>query len=281
MPQKLKIGWFSTGRDRAALDLLSTTMAAVRSGELNVDIAYVFVNREFGETQVSDEFINQAISYGIPTICLSSSEFKKNLGATTFHQIRNDFDAKVAELISEFEVEFVVMAGYMLILSETLCETFNFINLHPALPNGPIGTWQEVINTLIYEKAEHSGIMMHLVTADLDRGPAVSYCSFPIHRVEDGSPSYSENSSMPSYEARLDASDGFCKENGLLDMIRRQQVVREKPLIIITIGKFANREIQIIKRGVIQFGKPLSKGLDLTAEINNYLNKYEERTCLS
>ena len=30
-----------------------------------------------------------------------------------------------------------------------LCKDFRFINLHPALPNGPKGTWTDVVKNLI------------------------------------------------------------------------------------------------------------------------------------
>jgi phosphoribosylglycinamide formyltransferase-1 len=45
------------------------------------------------------------------------------------------------------------------------------INLHPAAPGGPTGTWQEVIWQLIEGRAVETGVMMHLVTPELDRGP--------------------------------------------------------------------------------------------------------------
>ena len=55
------------------------------------------------------------------------------------------------------------------------------INLHPAAPNGPDGTWQEVIWKLIEQRADHSGVKIHLVTEELDRGPTIAYCRYPIH----------------------------------------------------------------------------------------------------
>ncbi|GAH59253.1 unnamed protein product, partial [marine sediment metagenome] len=43
-------------------------------------------------------------------------------------------------------------------------QRYNMVNLHPAAPGGPTGTWQEVIWQLIENKAEETGVMMHLVT---------------------------------------------------------------------------------------------------------------------
>jgi hypothetical protein len=61
-----------------------------------------------------------------------------------------------------------------------MCLRYNMINLHPAAPGGPAGTWQEVIWQLIRTGAHKTGVMMHLVTPELDRGPVVTYCIFSI-----------------------------------------------------------------------------------------------------
>ncbi len=73
-----------------------------------------------------------------------------------------------------------VLAGYMLITGKEMCQRYDMINLHPAAPGGPAGTWQEVIWQLIKNHTTESGVMMHLVTPELDKGPVVSYCTFPI-----------------------------------------------------------------------------------------------------
>jgi len=48
----------------------------------------------------------------------------------------------------------MLLAGYMLVVGDVMCKKFDMINLHPAAPDGPAGTWQEVIWQLIKEKAE-------------------------------------------------------------------------------------------------------------------------------
>ena len=74
------------------------------------------------------------------------------LRKTNLEEWRTLFDKEVYERIKNFDVDIVMLAGYMLILSKFLCNKFTFINLHPALPWGPKGTWQEVINQIINEK---------------------------------------------------------------------------------------------------------------------------------
>ena len=44
-----KIGWFTTARDEAAIDLLKVVYSHIQSGFLPLKIAYVFVSKEKGE----------------------------------------------------------------------------------------------------------------------------------------------------------------------------------------------------------------------------------------
>ena len=73
-----------------------------------------------------------------------------------------------------------MLAGYMLIVNDALCDALPMLNLHPALPDGPIGAWQEVIRQLIADNASESGMMLQRVTTQLDRGPVVTFCRYPI-----------------------------------------------------------------------------------------------------
>ncbi|GAI78673.1 unnamed protein product, partial [marine sediment metagenome] len=43
-----QLGWFSTGRDKAAGDLLQVVNSGIKQGEIKAEIAFVFSNREPG-----------------------------------------------------------------------------------------------------------------------------------------------------------------------------------------------------------------------------------------
>jgi phosphoribosylglycinamide formyltransferase-1 len=60
-----KLGWFSTGRDKAARDLLTVGQRSIARGETQAEIAFVFCNREPGETRESDLFLKLVESYGL------------------------------------------------------------------------------------------------------------------------------------------------------------------------------------------------------------------------
>ena len=47
-----QLGWFSTGRDKAARDLLTAVNSNIKRGEIEAEIAFAFCNRGPGESKV-------------------------------------------------------------------------------------------------------------------------------------------------------------------------------------------------------------------------------------
>jgi len=254
----LNIGWFSTGRDEAARQLLQAVQDKSYSGDINGKISFVYSNREPGESKESDLFFELVRSYNIPLVCLSHKKFKtakeeEDLGIKKEWRIK--YDREVHKKIKPFAPDLCVLAGYMLIVSEELCQKYDMINLHPAPPGGPTGSWQEVIWALIQNKAATTGTMMHLVTPELDRGPVISYCLFSIK----GEP-FSE------YWRKDD-------KNMLFRLIRQYELVREFPLIILTLQALSQGDVGIKDGRVIDAqGKTIS-GYNLSGKVDEEVKK--------
>jgi folate-dependent phosphoribosylglycinamide formyltransferase PurN len=243
----LNIGWFSTGRDEAARQLLQAVQDQIHSGDIDGAISFVFCNREPGESGDSDLFLELVRSYNIPLIYLSHKEFKA-VGTDRVWRIK--YDREVNKRIEPFAPDLCVLAGYMLIVSEELCQKYDMINLHPAPPGGPTGSWQEVIWTLIQNKADTAGAMIHLATPQLDKGPVVTYCLFTI-------------TGKPFAEYwRMDDKDM------LFQLIRKHELAREFPLITLTLQSLSRGEVSIKDRKVVDAQGKLIKGYDLSARID-------------
>ena len=266
----LRIGWFSTARGESSKKLLDTVVSVIRKGGLDARIEFVFCSREPGESEKTDIFLAQVKEYHIPLVTFSVKKF-----ARSFHQQvgvkdeelpgwRLEYDRRVMAGLEGFKVDLCLLAGYMLIVGHEMCGRFNMINLHPALPGGPRGTWQEVIWQLMGERAAESGVMIHLVTPQLDRGPVISFCSYPI-RGGKFDALWDELGDLPVDEVRQAEGEG----NGLFKMIRQSGFMRETPLIIHTLRSFSQGSIKIDnrKRLLDNRGSPIS-GYDLTAEID-------------
>jgi phosphoribosylglycinamide formyltransferase-1 len=254
----LNIGWFSTGRDEAARQLLQAVRDKSHRGDINGKISFVFSNREPGEAKESDLFFELVRSYNIPLVYLSHKKFKtakeeEDLGIKKEWCVK--YDREVNKRIKPFAPDLCVLAGYMLIVSEELCQKYDMINLHPAPPGGPTGSWQEVIWALIQNRAETAGAMMHLVTPELDRGPVVSYCLFPIK----GEP-------FAKYWRRND-------KNILFRLIRQHELTREFPLITLTLQALSRGEVGIKDGKVIDaHGKPIG-GYNISSKVDEEVKK--------
>ncbi len=247
----LNIGWFSTGRDEAARQLLQVVQDKIRSGEINGKISFVFSNREFGEARESDLFFELIQGYRIPLVCLSHKKFR----AAQEKEWRVRYDREVVKRIKPFAPDLCVLAGYMLIVSEELCYKYNMLNLHPAPPGGPTGTWQEVIWTLIETKADTAGAMMHIATPELDRGPVVTYCLFSI-----------KSEPFAEYWRKDD-------KNVLFQLIRQHELAREFPLITLTLQSLSRGEVSIKNGRVTDAqGKPIA-GYDLSDRVDEEARK--------
>ncbi len=266
------IGWFSTGRDEAAGALLKAAVESIRKGDIKAGIEFVFCSREPGEAPESDAFIEQVKDYGIPLVCYSYQRFKANAAAdkTTvngFPSWRLKYDREVMQRLHGFSPDLCVLAGYMLIVGPEMCSHYTMINLHPAAPAGPTGTWQEVIWTLIEQKADNTGVMMHLVTPELDRGPVVSYCRFGIDGEKFGSLwQIMEEKSISA----IKKSEG--EQNPLFAMIREEGLKREFPLIIATIKSFSDGKVKVQEGRVLDEHGKIIGGYDLTQEIDRLVS---------
>ena len=254
----LNIGWFSTGRDEAARQLLQAVQDKSYSGNINGKISFVFSNREPGESKESDLFFKLVRSYNIPLVCFSHKKFKtakeeEDLGIKKEWRIK--YDREVHKKIEPFAPDLCVLAGYMLIVSEELCQKYDMINLHPSPPGGPTGSWQEVIWALIQNEADTAGAMIHLVTPELDRGPVISYCLFSI-----------KDEPFSEYWRKDD-------KEMLFRLIRQHELVKEFPLIILTLQALSQGEVGI-KDGIVidAQGKSIS-GYNLSGKVDEEVKK--------
>jgi len=145
-------------------------------------------------------------------------------------------------------------------------ERHNFINLHPAAPGGPKGIWQEVIWQLIEARAPRSGVTIFLCIPEVDAGPTVAYCTYPIRGGEfDPLWRAIEGRSV----ADLKAQEG--EELPLFKLVRQHGMRREAPLILETLRAFAEGRVRIAGRRVVdREGRPVA-GHDLTEYVERQM----------
>ncbi|AGG06307.1 Phosphoribosylglycinamide formyltransferase [Dehalococcoides mccartyi] len=271
-----ELGWFSTARGKGSRNLLTAVLDSIQKGELKARISFVFCSREPGESAETDAFFELVKNYKIPLVTFSYQKYKTRVNGndeipgSILPQWRLDYDREVINRLKEYNPQLCVLAGYMLIMGPEMCSRYNIINLHPATPWGPKGTWKEVIWELMQQKAAETGAMIHLVTPELDRGPVVSYCRFPIQT----------DSLKPLWDSIAkrtvnDIKTAEGEDNSLFKAIRHQETIRELPLIVRSIKAISEGRVNIRKGQVTDNCGQTIPGYDLSAEIDHLIQGRE------
>ena len=260
----MRIGWLSTGRDQAACNLLADVVARSQRDDVPLEIGAVFCDRERGEAPESDRFLDlvraprppgrHAVQPGELGRGAEARRLARRRGATTYHR-------RVAELLVPYNLGVLVLAGYMLITSPEMCRRFAILNLHPALPGGPKGMWQDVIWELLEAEAEETGAMIHLATAQLDRGPVVSLLPLLAPRPRVG-PAVGAVARQARDDERRGDRRGGGRGEPLFAEVRRRGEVREIPLLYQTLRQFADGKLNT-SNGCV-FAESTRLPLDLT-----------------
>ena len=138
-----------------AAHCLNDLLFRQRAGQLSVDIPLVLSNH--------DNLADLAEFYGVPFESMP----------VTDAQTKAAFEARVVAAIEEHDIELVVLARYMQILSPELCAKLagRIINIHHSFLPGFKGANP-------YKQAHQRGVKLigataHFVTTDLDEGPII------------------------------------------------------------------------------------------------------------
>ena len=133
-------------------------------GEIAASISCVISNK-------ADAYgLQRASKANIPTRVLSHTEFPD----------RNLFDDALANLIDEYNVDLIVLAGFMRILGADFIKRYEhkIINVHPSLLPKYKGLNTHARALSAGDKLH--GASVHFVTADLDGGPVITQASIPV-----------------------------------------------------------------------------------------------------
>ncbi|HEX9916635.1 MAG TPA: phosphoribosylglycinamide formyltransferase [candidate division Zixibacteria bacterium] len=148
---------------------LQAIIDSIEQGKLNAEIKVVVSNN-------SNAFaLERARQHNIKAIHLSHKMF------TT----PEEFDAKLLSILKENEVNMIILAGYMKMLSPTVVRVYKnrIINIHPALlPSfgGPGMYGIHVHEAVINSGAKTTGVTVHLVDEVYDHGAIVLQEAIPV-----------------------------------------------------------------------------------------------------
>ncbi len=159
-PYKPNIALFVSQHSHCFLDIISR----YESGEWKVNIPCILSNHE--------KFAKVAARYDIPFHYFPINKINKK-----------ELEAKELEIIKQNNIDLIILARYMQILSNEFCSHFpnRIINIHhsslPAFPGA------KPYESAFKRGVKFMGATAHYVTADLDEGPIIYQDVVPItHR---------------------------------------------------------------------------------------------------
>lgn len=213
-------------------------------------------------------FLDQAENYGLTTISLSIRDYRQHRANDPAW--RDRYNADLLSVIQGRPVNALVFAGLMLIVSEDIVNAYPALNLHPALPGGPVGAWQDVIWELIRQDATETGVMVQLSTAEVDKGPVIAWCRFSIRGPEfDGLWKEVEGQSVDILRQR------HGEDHPLFSKIRQEGLRREALTLVEALRQVADGNVRIGDDRVVRDadGQPLENGLNITDKIETLLGE--------
>lgn len=131
---------------------------AILNKELNAEIKLL----------VSDKpeclAIERAKHYNIDIFAFSAKKYNSKI----------DYETKILNLLNNYEIDLVVLAGYMKIIGHTLLKGFSgrIINIHPSLL--PRYKGKDAIGQAIESRARITGVTIHYVNEELDSGEIIA-----------------------------------------------------------------------------------------------------------
>lgn len=148
---------------------LQAIIDAVARGELKADIRVVISNK------AAARGLERARKHGIPAEVIDHRRFAS----------RDDFDRALVASLQSHEVELVICAGFMRLLTPVMVAAFRdrIMNIHPALcPSFPgVDAQKQALDYGV----RFSGCTVFFVTEGIDDGPVIVQAVVPVHQDDD------------------------------------------------------------------------------------------------
>jgi formyltetrahydrofolate-dependent phosphoribosylglycinamide formyltransferase len=151
---------------------LQAILDAIASGTLDAEVSLVVSNRKAAYGLV------RAQQAGIPTLYFPLKPYLDE------GKSRETYDRDLAERIAPYQPDFVVLAGWMHVLSPAFLDCFprRVVNLHPALPGMFPGIDAIERTYEAWQRGEVSGggCMIHYVIPEVDAGAVIAQATVPL-----------------------------------------------------------------------------------------------------
>ncbi|PSP26504.1 MAG: phosphoribosylglycinamide formyltransferase [Cyanobacteria bacterium SW_8_48_13] len=137
---------------------------AIADGQLNAQIQVLIYNNPDAKAAW------RAQQWGVPAVLCNHREYGS----------REDLDRSIVEALQRHQVEWVVMAGWMRVVTPTLIDAFphKIINIHPSLLPSFKGV--RAVEQALEAGVKIAGCTVHLVLPEVDTGPILLQAAVPV-----------------------------------------------------------------------------------------------------
>ncbi|MBE3021681.1 phosphoribosylglycinamide formyltransferase [Campylobacter sp. 7477a] len=110
--------------------------------------------------------VQRARKYGLESVIIENKNFNS----------REEFDTALVKEIEKYDVDLVVLAGFMRILTSVFTSKIKAINLHPSLL--PLFKGAHAIKESFESDMQVGGVSVHWVSEELDGGKIIAQRAF-------------------------------------------------------------------------------------------------------
>jgi len=172
MSDAVSVGAITSSEDRLVLGVLASgrgsnfqaIIDAIESGRLNARIGVVLSNKKKAMV------LERAKEHQLSTCYVDPSGYPDKKG----------YDAELSRILKAHEVDLVILAGYMRLLTGTLISAYQhrIINVHPSLLPAFKGLHAQ--RQALSHGVKVSGCTIHFVDEEMDHGPIIAQAAVPV-----------------------------------------------------------------------------------------------------
>ena len=138
---------------------LEAILSAINNKKLAAEVSVVISNRE------NAYILTRAKNHNVPSLFISHK-----------NKSREEFDKNVTTILKQYNVELVLLIGFMRILSAEFCQAWRdrVLNVHPSLLPKYAGRMDMKVHEEGLKNGDHeTGCTIHFVTETVDGGPVL------------------------------------------------------------------------------------------------------------
>ncbi|ADI62696.1 phosphoribosylglycinamide formyltransferase [Trichormus azollae] len=158
--KSLKLGIMASGNGSN----FEVVAQAIEERKLNAKIQVLIYNNPSAKAAL------RAKNHGLEAVLLNHRDYNK----------REDLDQKIVQTLRQYDVDMVIMAGWMRLVTQKLIDAFpdKIINIHPSLLPSFKGV--QAVEQALEAGVKITGCTVHLLRLEMDSGPILMQAAVPV-----------------------------------------------------------------------------------------------------